>query len=130
MFSSAAMFVRRSELRYTKMIPLAFQRDDLLTFACCKIIPEPPDINIRVTAYKIGVISHTICIIRANQESCFYDCIFPNQRGTVTLRGFDLLDKNKSVLRTSQLNYPTEQAAQYYRQVYDVVFCLQAQQGW
>jgi hypothetical protein len=35
--------------------------------------------------------------------------ILPNQRGTITLRGFDLLDKNKSVLRSSQLNYLLEQ---------------------
>jgi hypothetical protein len=35
--------------------------------------------------------------------------IFPNQRGTITLRGFDLLDKNKSILRSSQLNYLSEQ---------------------
>jgi hypothetical protein len=35
--------------------------------------------------------------------------ILPNQRGTITLRGFDLLDKNKSILRSSQLNYLMEQ---------------------
>lgn len=35
--------------------------------------------------------------------------IFSNQRGTITLRGFDLLDKNKSVIRSSQLNYLMEQ---------------------
>ncbi|RYZ33342.1 MAG: hypothetical protein EOP49_36035, partial [Sphingobacteriales bacterium] len=35
--------------------------------------------------------------------------IFPNQRGTITLRGFDLLDKNRSVQRSSQLNYLMEQ---------------------
>lgn len=32
-----------------------------------------------------------------------------NQRGTITLSGFDLLNRNKSVLRTSQLNYLMEQ---------------------
>ncbi len=32
-----------------------------------------------------------------------------NQRGTITLSGFDLLDRNKAIQRTSQLNYLMEQ---------------------
>jgi hypothetical protein len=35
--------------------------------------------------------------------------IFKNQRGAISLNGFDLLDKNKAVTRTSQLNYLMEQ---------------------
>ncbi|WP_118975219.1 TonB-dependent receptor [Taibaiella koreensis] len=35
--------------------------------------------------------------------------VFKSQRGTISLTGFDLLDRNKSVLRTSQLNYLLEQ---------------------
>jgi len=35
--------------------------------------------------------------------------IFANQRGAITLKGFDLLNKNRSILRTSQLNYFIEQ---------------------
>lgn len=35
--------------------------------------------------------------------------VLPNQRGTITLRGFDLLNRNKSVQRISQLNYLIEQ---------------------
>jgi len=35
--------------------------------------------------------------------------VFTNQRGAVSLKGFDLLDKNKSILRTSQMNYFIEQ---------------------
>ena len=35
--------------------------------------------------------------------------VLPNNRGTITLRGFDLLDKNKSITRTSQANYLMEQ---------------------
>ncbi|RQO31124.1 hypothetical protein DBR32_10495 [Taibaiella sp. KBW10] len=35
--------------------------------------------------------------------------IFANQRGAISLRAFDLLDKNKAVQRISQLNYLMEQ---------------------
>ncbi|KAA5536470.1 outer membrane beta-barrel protein [Taibaiella lutea] len=35
--------------------------------------------------------------------------VFANQRGAITLKGFDLLNKNKSILRVSQLNYFIEQ---------------------
>lgn len=35
--------------------------------------------------------------------------VLPNQRGTITLRGFDLLNRNKSVQRISQMNYLIEQ---------------------
>jgi hypothetical protein len=35
--------------------------------------------------------------------------IFANQRGAISLRAFDLLDRNKSVQRISQLNYLMEQ---------------------
>lgn len=35
--------------------------------------------------------------------------VLPNQRGTITLKGFDLLDRNKAVQRISQLNYLIEQ---------------------
>lgn len=35
--------------------------------------------------------------------------VFKNQRGSITLNGFDLLDRNKAVTRTSQLNYLLEQ---------------------
>lgn len=35
--------------------------------------------------------------------------IFANQRGTISLSCFDLLDRNKAVLRTSQLNFLLEQ---------------------
>jgi hypothetical protein len=35
--------------------------------------------------------------------------IFKNQRGAISLNGFDLLDRNKALLRTSQLNSLIEQ---------------------
>lgn len=35
--------------------------------------------------------------------------IFKNQRGAIGLVGFDLLDKNKAIVRTSQLNFLMEQ---------------------
>lgn len=35
--------------------------------------------------------------------------VLPNQRGTITLRGFDLLNRNKAVQRISQMNYLVEQ---------------------
>ncbi len=35
--------------------------------------------------------------------------VLPNQRGTITLRGFDLLNRNKAVQRISQMNYLIEQ---------------------
>jgi len=47
----------------------------------------------------------TIPLVRA--EISRY--LFKNQRGTISLTGFDLLDRNRSVLRTSQLNYLLEQ---------------------
>lgn len=35
--------------------------------------------------------------------------IFPGRRGTITLRGFDLLDRNKAIQRVSQVNFQMEQ---------------------
>lgn len=35
--------------------------------------------------------------------------VLPNQRGSITLRGFDLLDRNRAILRSSQLNTLMEQ---------------------
>lgn len=46
----------------------------------------------------------TIPILKAE----FSRFILPNNRGTITLKGFDLLNKNTSVFRSSQLNYLVE----------------------
>jgi hypothetical protein len=35
--------------------------------------------------------------------------VLPNQRGTITLQGFDLLNRNKAIQRISQMNYLIEQ---------------------
>lgn len=48
--------------------------------------------------------------------------IFSNQRGTITLQGFDLLDKNKSIFRSSQMNALLEQRSNIIGRYFMVSF--------
>ncbi len=60
-----------------------------------------------VTHYTARSFDAPVTIPLLKAEIAYY--VFSNQRGTITLRGFDLLDRNKAIQRTSQLNYLMEQ---------------------
>ncbi|MFA6060191.1 MAG: hypothetical protein WC756_18465 [Taibaiella sp.] len=60
-----------------------------------------------LTYYAASSFDNPLTIPMLKAEITRY--IFKNQRGAISLNGFDLLDKNKAITRTSQLNYLMEQ---------------------
>ncbi|HTN47412.1 MAG TPA: outer membrane beta-barrel protein [Flavipsychrobacter sp.] len=48
--------------------------------------------------------------------------VLANNRGTITLKGFDLLNMNKSIYRTSQVNYLAEQRSNIISQYFMLTF--------
>ncbi|WP_222167383.1 TonB-dependent receptor [Edaphocola aurantiacus] len=60
-----------------------------------------------ITHYTARSFDHPVTVPIVSAEITRY--IFANQRGAISLRAFDLLDRNKSVQRISQLNYLMEQ---------------------
>jgi len=59
-----------------------------------------------VTHYTARSFSQAITIPLVGAELSRY--VFANQRGAISLKAFDLLDKNKAIERSSQLNYLME----------------------
>lgn len=62
-----------------------------------------------VTHYTSSSFDQAVTIPLLKAEISRY--LLANQRATITLRGFDLLDKNKAIQRVSQMNYLLEQRA-------------------
>lgn len=53
--------------------------------------------------------------------------LFANQRGAISLKAFDLLDKNKAIERSSQLNYLMERKSNTIGRLYNAFVQLPAQ---
>lgn len=101
--------VTYTQSRYTVQRDLNNNYLDMSWFGEVRFLPNPKwnfNLSADVTNYSDQAFGESVSIPLLNAEINHY--FLKNKRGTLTLRGFDLLDKNNIVQRLSELNYLRE----------------------